>query len=200
MKKSLSIIFLVLICDQALKFWVKTHMFLGQQIPVFDNWFYLSFTENIGMAFGLKFAGSYGKLILSVFRLLAITAIGWYLVKIIKNKAKTGLIICVSLIFAGAIGNILDSLFYGMIFSNSGYDPFYIAKLFPSNGGYSSFLHGKVVDMLYFPIIKGTFPDWFPFWKSQSFIFFRPIFNIADSAISVGVFALVLFQKKLFKK
>ncbi len=175
-------------------------MFLGQEIPVFGNWFIIDFTENIGMAFGMRFAGGTGKFFLSIFRILAVIAIGWYLYRLTKKKANFGLIVCISLIFAGALGNIIDSAFYGMIFSKSGYSPFYIAHLFPADGGYSTFLHGKVVDMLYFPIIKGRYPEWLPLWGSKEFVFFRPVFNIADSSITIGVISLIIFQKKLFKK
>jgi signal peptidase II len=175
-------------------------MYIGEEYHVLGNWFLIHFTENYGMAFGIQLAGAFGKILLSIFRILAIGAIGYYLFTLIAKKANTGLIISISLIFAGALGNIIDSAFYGLIFSESGYYFNQIATLFPEDGGYSSFLHGKVVDMFYFPIIKGHFPDWFPFWANETFIFFRPVFNIADSSITVGVFSLILFQKKLFKK
>lgn len=168
------------------------------EIEVLGNWFILHFTENEGMAFGMKFGGEFGKMILSIFRIIAVIAIGWYLVKLHHQKAATGFIISISLIFAGALGNIIDSAFYGMIFSESTFHQ--VAHIFPVEGGYSSFLHGKVVDMFYFPIIQGYYPDWFPIWKGQEFIFFRPVFNIADSAITVGVFILIIFQKRFFKK
>lgn len=175
-------------------------MYIGEEYHVLGNWFLIHFTENYGMAFGIQFAGGFGKIFLSIFRILAVGAIGYYLFTLIGKKANTGLIISISLIFAGAFGNIIDSAFYGLIFSESGYYFNQIATLFPEGGGYSSFLHGKVVDMFYFPIIKGHFPDWFPFWANENFVFFRPVFNIADSSITVGVFSLILFQKKLFKK
>ncbi len=198
MKKATFIIFLVLIVDQVSKIWIKTHLTLGEEIPVIGNWFILHFTENEGMAFGMRFGGSSGKLILSIFRIIAVAGIGWYLFHLIKQGAKTGLIICISLIFAGALGNIIDSAFYGMLFNESRFHE--VATIFPADGGYGSFLHGKVVDMLYFPLIKGIYPSWIPVWGGSQFIFFRPVFNIADSAITVGVISLILFQRKFFKK
>jgi signal peptidase II len=198
LKKPIILIALVLISDQVLKVWIKTHMTLGEEINVLGNWFIIHFTENEGMAFGMRFGGDSGKLILSIFRLIAIIAIGWYLLKITKRKENPGLIFSMSLIFAGALGNIIDSAFYGMIFSESKFHE--VAMLFPTEGGYSSFLHGKVVDMLYFPVLKGFYPQWFPFWGGQDFIFFRPVFNIADSSITTGVLILIFFQKKFFKK
>lgn len=197
LKKSLLIIFLILFIDQAVKIWIKTNMYIGQEYSVFGNWFIIHFTENEGMAFGMKFGGEYGKLMLSVFRIIAVGGIGWYLYKLIKENADKLFIICMSLIFAGAVGNIIDSVFYGLIFSESYFN---VAQFMPAEGGYGSFLHGKVVDMLYFPIISGNFPDWFPIWKGEEFLFFRPVFNIADSAISVGVVLLIIFQKRFFKK
>ncbi len=144
--KSLLIIFLVLLIDQILKIWIKTHMYLGGEIPVIGNWFLIHFVENNGMAFGMEFAGNYGKIFLSVFRIVAVIGIGWYLLKLVKrDDIPMGFIACVSLIFAGAVGNIIDSAFYGLIFSES-YGQ--VAQLFPDGGGYATFLHGKVVDML----------------------------------------------------
>ncbi|MDP4207466.1 MAG: lipoprotein signal peptidase [Bacteroidota bacterium] len=195
-QKAALIVFLVLLIDQCVKIWIKTHMMLGEEYHVLGNWFIIHFTENNGMAFGMEFGGSFGKLLLSSFRIFAVGGIGWYLVHLIKTKAHTGFVISIALILAGAIGNILDSVFYGMIFSDS---YFQIAQLFPANGGYSSFLHGRVVDMLYFPILKGHFPGWFPIWGSEEFIFFRPVFNIADSSITIGVIIILLFQKQFFK-
>ncbi|MFO7613877.1 MAG: lipoprotein signal peptidase [Bacteroidales bacterium] len=198
MKKPLFITLLVLISDQVLKIWIKTTMTLGQEIHIFGNWFILHFTENEGMAFGLSFGGETGKLILSLFRIIAVIIIGIYIYRLQKSASHPGLIISFSLIFAGAMGNIIDSAFYGMIFSQSSYHT--VAAVFPPDGGYSSFLHGKVVDMLYFPIIQTRLPQWFPFNGGQEFIFFRPVFNIADSAITTGVFMLLIFQKKFFGK
>jgi len=197
-KKALLIIFLILIVDQVLKIWIKTNLAIGDEIVIFKDWFILHFVENNGMAFGFEFAGEYGKMFLSVFRILAVFAIGWYLFKLAKNKEiPFGFIVCISLIFAGAIGNIIDSLFYGLIFNDS-YGQ--VASLFPAEGGYSSFLHGRVVDMFYFPLIEGRYPEWVPSVGGDPFIFFRPVFNIADSSITVGIFAILLFYRKYFNK
>lgn len=196
-KKSILLILLIIILDQALKIWVKTNMVLGQEYHILGNWFIIHFIENNGMAFGMEIAGKFGKIILSLFRIGAVVGIGWYLIHLIKQKASTGLIITISVIMAGALGNIIDSAFYGMIFSNSYY---HVASMFPAEGGYSSFLHGRVVDMFYFPVLKGTFPDWIPFRGGDNFIFFRPVFNIADSSITVGVTLILIFQKRFFNK
>ena len=198
MKKALIPILLVLILDQLVKIWIKTSMSLGEEILVFDDWFRIHFTENKGMAFGLEIGGAYGKLLLSFFRIIAISVMGWYLAKIVKANEKTGLIVSVSLIFAGATGNMIDSAFYGLIFSASGYHT--VAEFLPPSDTYASFLHGHVVDMFYFPILRGQYPDWLPFVGGDSFLFFRPVFNIADSAITVGVFVLLFFQKTFFPK
>ncbi len=190
------VVFLILLIDQTSKIIVKTSMTLGQGFPVLGDWSYIYFIENEGMAFGMQFAGDYGKLILSIFRIVAVGFIGWYIVKLLKQNAHTGLIICISLIMAGALGNILDSAFYGIIFSESSF--LQTAEFLPEEGGYAPFLYGKVVDMFYFPLIKGNYPQWFPFWAGQEFIFFRPVFNVADSAITIGVITLLVFQKKFF--
>jgi signal peptidase II len=195
-KKAILLITLILIADQMLKIWVKTHMQIGDEIHIFGNRGMIHFIENNGMAFGMEMGGSPGKLILSIFRIVAIFGIGWFLNSLVIKKANLGLILAVSAILAGAIGNIIDSAFYGMIFSES-YSQH--AILFPPGGGYSSFLHGKVVDMFYFPIINTHWPDWSPFRPGESFIFFRPVFNLADSAITCGVISILLFQKRMFK-
>ncbi len=195
-QKSLLIIFLVLLVDQVSKFIVKTNMMLGEEIAVFGNWFIIHFTENDGMAFGWDIPGSSGKLILTLFRIVAVTGIGFYLRFLIRLHAHVGLIICISLILAGALGNIIDSIFYGVIFNDSLYQ---IAELFPEEGGYGTLLHGHVVDMFYFPIVSGQYPDWLPILKNQEFLFFRPVFNLADSSISVGVILILIFQKQFFK-
>jgi len=192
-RKSILIILLILVADQTLKILVKTHMTLYQQIPFFGNWGILHFVENNGMAFGMALPGSLGKILLTSFRILAVVAIGFYLRHLIRIKAHTGLIITLSMVLAGALGNIIDSLFYGLIFSNS--SPIQAASMFPEGGGYAPFMQGKVVDMFYFPIIKGNYPDWFR--GGSSFIFFRPVFNIADSSISVAV-AIILFNQRRF--
>lgn len=195
MKRPLIIIFLVLLLDQGLKIWVKTNMHLSKKIYLLGDWFLLNFTENNGMAFGFELDGPYGKLILSVFRLLAVAGIGYYLWRLVKDKAPSGLIISIALILAGALGNIIDSVFYGVLFSGSSY--FHVAQFMPEQG-YAPLLHGKVVDMLSFPFLKGTYPSWVPWLGGDSFVFFQPIFNIADAAISVGVAIIVLFQRKYF--
>ena len=196
LKKSFLIVFIVLCVDQALKIWIKTNMTLGQEFMMAGNWFIIHFTENNGMAFGLQFAGEYGKLALSLFRILAVGFLIWYIIHLANKKTGFGVLFAFSLILAGALGNIIDSAFYGMIFSESTY--FDVARYMPAEGGYSTLLHGKVVDMFYFPILEGTYPQWVPFWGGQSFIFFRPVFNIADSAITSGVLILVLFQRQFF--
>lgn len=188
----------MLILDQVLKIWIKTHMTIGQEIHVAGNWFILHFTENEGMAFGYTFGGPAGKLILSIFRIIAVIVIGIYIHRLKKKSPHPGLIISFSLIMAGALGNIIDSAFYGLIFNASSYHN--VATLFPPGGGYSSFLHGKVVDMLYFPVIETILPNWFPIWGGEPFTFFRPVFNIADSSITTGVLLLLIFQKKFFAK
>ncbi|HBL74396.1 MAG: lipoprotein signal peptidase [Bacteroidetes bacterium GWF2_42_66] len=195
--KSILIVTLILVADQILKIWIKTSMSLGEEFSVIGNWFIIHFVENNGMAFGFEFAGQYGKIFLSVFRILAVIAIGWYLLKLIKKELPMGFIICVSLIFAGAIGNIIDSAFYGLIFSDS-YGK--VATLFSEGGGYATFLHGRVVDMFYFPLIQGRYPEWVPFWGGNDFLFFRPVFNIADSSITVGIFSILIFYRKLFNQ
>ncbi|MDE6172921.1 lipoprotein signal peptidase [uncultured Bacteroides sp.] len=187
---ALLVIFSVLIIDQVIKVYIKTHMYWHESIRVTD-WFYIYFTENNGMAFGMEI---FGKLFLSLFRIVAVTAIGWYLARIIKQGLKTGYIVCISLILTGALGNIIDSMFYGVLFSESTHSQ--IASFMPEGGGYASFFYGKVVDMFYFPIIETNWPQWMPFVGGEHFIFFSPIFNFADAAISCGIIALLLFYSK----
>lgn len=195
-KTSILVIILVLIIDQVFKIWIKTNMMLGEEYKIFGDWFIIHFTENNGMAFGMEFWGEKGKIFLTLFRVVAVTGIGWYLNHLIKEKAPKMLIISLALIMAGALGNIIDSVFYGVIFDNSYYQ---VAEFMPRDGGYSTWLQGKVVDMFYFPIIKGYYPSWFPFWANQEFIFFRPVFNIADSAITIGVAYILIFERSFFK-
>ncbi|WP_085536235.1 lipoprotein signal peptidase [Massilibacteroides vaginae] len=182
------IIILLLLLDQILKIWIKTNMQLHESYEV-TSWFYIYFTENPGMAFGIEVIG---KLFLSIFRIIAVSFIGYYLYQIVKKNYNFWFIACIALIFAGAIGNIIDSVFYGVIFDHS-YNQ--VASFMPESGGYAGWLHGKVVDMFYFPLIQTVLPTWVPFWGGEEFVFFRPIFNIADSAICVGVFFLLIFHR-----
>jgi signal peptidase II len=196
--------FFILLADQALKVFIKTHYYLGQEHEVISgiSWFRVHFIENEGMAYGWKLGGEWGKMALTLFRLLAVIFGTFYLAYIIRKKYHVGFIICATLIYAGAIGNLIDSMFYGMLFENS--DPYVqnIARSASQNGfsgGYAGFLHGKVVDMLYFPIITDAkFPNWVPVWGGETFEFFRPVFNIADASISFGVLFILLFQKRFF--
>lgn len=194
------IIFLIVLADQALKIYVKTHYHAGESHEIIGNWFRLYFIENEGMAYGWKFGGDWGKLLLTLFRLAAVIFGVFYLRKIVQQKYHPGFIICVALIFSGALGNLIDSMFYGLIFEDSSMFSYNIAKMFPAHG-YAGFLHGKVVDMLYFPIIRNAhFPSWIPIWGGQDFEFFRPIFNISDAAISTGIITILVFQKRFFKR
>ena len=170
-------------------------MYLGQEIVLFPNWGIIHFTENNGMAFGMELEGSYGKLLLSSFRVLAIAGLGYYLYWLVKNKENRGYIYCIALVFAGALGNLLDSAFYGVIFNES-YNQ--VATMFPKEGGYAPFLFGRVVDMFYFPLFEGSWPEWIPVIGGQNFKFFNAIFNVADMAISTGVGILLVFNKKAF--
>lgn len=184
------VIIFILFIDQVSKIWVKTNMALYDSIEIAE-WFKIYFVENNGMAFGIE---AIGKIFLSVFRIIAVFFIGIYLTKIIKEKYKIGFIICISLVLAGAFGNIIDSVFYGEVFSAS--YPGHVANFVPIGEGYSSWLHGKVVDMLYFPLIETTLPNWVPIWGGTEILFFRFIFNLADASISVGVVLLLLFYRK----
>lgn len=190
----------VIIADQCLKFYIKLNYFAGEEHNVLGNWFRLHFVENEGMAWGWKFGGGFGKIALTLFRLVAVIWGSFLLKDFIKKKYHKGFIICAALIYAGALGNLLDSMFYGLFFDYS--DPFTqnVAKLVPFGTGYTSFLHGRVVDMLYFPLINSNYPSWVPFVGGDKFEFFAPVFNIADASISVGVITLLIFQNKFFKK
>jgi len=197
-RHAIIIVLLVIFFDQALKFYIKTHYYYGQEVNVFGHWFRLHFIENEGMAFGMKLSqADIGKLVLTLFRLAAVI-FGFYLLKklVVKRYAK-GAIICGALILAGAMGNLIDSMFYGLIFTESSFD---VAHLTSFGHGYGKFLHGRVVDMLYFPLFSVKLPNWIPFMGGQNFEFFEPVFNIADAAISIGVLTLVFFQKKLVHK
>jgi signal peptidase II len=200
------IVALVVIADQALKIYIKTTLPLNTSREMLGESFQLYFVENPGMAYGWKFGGEWGKVALTVFRLFAVVFGTWYLGSIIKKKYHKGFIIMAGLVYAGAIGNLIDSCFYGMIFDkgmlyNAALNDYvnYEGLASFSSTGYASFLHGNVVDMFYFPVIRGTFPDWFPLWGGEAFEFFRPIFNIADAAITTGVLSILVFQRRFFK-
>lgn len=189
----------MLIIDQASKIYIKTHFELGGGFPMFGlSWAKIHFVENDGMAFGLSFGGIVGKYILSIFRIILVFVLVYIINGMIKAKEKTGLLIAFALIIAGAIGNIIDSAFYGMIFSASPYHG-NVAEMFPEGGGYAPFLRGKVVDMFYFPMYKGILPEWIPFRGGKPFSFFNPVFNVADTSISLGVFSILAFYRSFFK-
>ncbi|MDB5109328.1 MAG: Lipoprotein signal peptidase [Mucilaginibacter sp.] len=179
-KPFLVAIFIILL-DQIIKTWVRSHMMMGEEIRFLGERGMLHYTENNGMAFGMELGGDFGKLVLTLFRIIAVCGIGYGLVYLIKHKYHRGLIMNVALIFAGAMGNIVDSTFYGVMYN------------------YAPLFHGRVIDMFYFPLISGNFPPWVPIWGGQDYIFFRPVFNLADSAISVGVIMILIFQRHYFK-
>lgn len=201
------IILLIIIADQALKIWIKTNFHLNESHQVIGSGFQLYFVENPGMAYGWKFGGEWGKMALTIFRMIAVIFGTWYLRKIIMEKQHRGFIFCASLVYAGALGNLIDSSIYGLIFDKGMTVSPVINDYVGYNGlatfsakGYASFLHGNVVDMLYFPVIKGQFPSWLPLWGGDHFEFFRPIFNIADASITTGVISILVFQKRFFKQ
>ena len=180
----------ILLIDQAIKIWVKTSMCLHESIHITD-WFYISFIENMGMAFGMQLGS---KVLLSLFRVVAIIALGYYIWFEVGRKARTGYIVCLSMVLAGAAGNLIDCMFYGLVFANS--SEFYVSYFVPFGTGYAPFLMGKVVDMFYFPLIETNWPDWMPLVGGEHFVFFSPVFNFADSSISVGVVLLLLFYRE----
>lgn len=194
MKKLFTTASIVLLADQILKIWIKTHMVLGQDIQIF-NWFIIHFTENNGMAFGIEFGGEIGKIILTLFRIIVVVFGIYYIKTIVKDPLPNGVLISLGLIVGGAIGNIIDSCFYGLIFNDS-YNN--IATLMPESGGYAGLFSGKVVDMFYFPLINTTLPNWLPILGGDHFIFFKPVFNIADAGISTGIFLILIFYRKVF--
>lgn len=194
LKKALLWVFIVLLIDQISKIYIKTNFLLGEEIHVFD-WFRIRFIENEGMAWGVKLPGDYGKLALTLFRIVAVGGILYWLNDTVKKNSPKLLTFAIALVLAGALGNIIDSVFYGVIFSES--TPYHLAEAFSDNA-YGSWFHGKVVDMLYFPIWQGKLPEWLPIWGGQDFLFFNAIFNLADSAITVGVAIMILFNKRLF--
>lgn len=197
-KKNIAILTVVLaiLIDQISKIYVKTHFRLGEEVVVFADWFKIHFTENNGMAWGFEFGGRAGKLFLTLFRIVAVTGIGYWLWQTIKRNTHTAVVVAIGLILAGAIGNIIDSVFYGVIFDSSMHK---VATLFSDNP-YGELFYGKVVDMLYFPMWEGTLPNWLPIWGGQHFTFFNAIFNGADSWITIGVILLFLFNKQAFPK
>jgi signal peptidase II len=199
LRSAVLIILVVIFADQALKIWIKTTFPFGHVMDIGGMpWAKLYFIENEGMAWGWKFGGEWGKMLLTLFRLAAVIFGSWYLVRIVKQNYSKGFIVCASLIYAGALGNLIDSMFYGMLFSKSDYAT--VASMFPPGGGYAGFLHGRVVDMLYFPMVHSTFPTWMPLLGGKEFEFFSPIFNIADAAISFGVLTLLFFQKRFLTR
>lgn len=191
------IVLIILLIDQATKIWVKTHMIMGDAGEiVITDWFRIHFTENEGMAFGMVLPGIYGKIALSTFRVLAVTFLIFFIRKLIREQAHKGFIVAMCMILAGAMGNIIDSAFYGLIFSGSDYGQ--LATFVPFGTGYADFMKGHVVDMFFFPLFKGYLPHWLPFVGGQYFVFFDAVFNVADASITLGVFIILIFQKKFF--
>lgn len=202
MNRAVLLIFLLLLIDQAIKIYIKTNFYYGEEQKVFGlNWFRLYFIENAGMAWGWKFGdGNIAKIALTLFRLVAVIWGSFYIKKIINKNYHKGFIICVAFIYAGALGNLIDSLFYGLIFEESNPALQNVARAFQPNGGYAGLMHGRAVDMWYFPIINATLPSWLPVWGAKNFEFFAPVFNTADVWVSTGVMAMLIFQKRFAKK
>jgi signal peptidase II len=194
LKKIFFTAFILVLLDQILKIWIKTHFILGEEYR-FYNWFIIHFTENNGMAFGMEFGGYTGKKLLTIFRIIVVGIGIKYIFNLTRKGLSNGSLIALGLIIGGAIGNIIDSTFYGVLFNDS-YNN--VASFITDGGGYSSLLHGKVVDMFYFPLMNSHFPNWLPIWGGDHFIFFRPVFNIADAGISIGIFTILLFYRKEF--
>lgn len=193
------LVLVILIIDQASKIYIKTNFYYHEMVPIFGlDWAYLHFVENNGAAFGLSLGGEWGKLALTTFRIVTVCILAYFINMLIKRRESMGMIMALSLVFAGAIGNIIDSVFYGVIFSESGFSPEGVAIFMPPDGGYSSLFHGKVVDMFYFPMIDTYWPDWVPVIGGNSFQFFRPVFNVADSSIFVGMVILLIFYRDFF--
>jgi signal peptidase II len=203
--KVIALVLGILVLDQIVKFIVKTNMSIGETIPVFGNWFLIHFVENKGMAFGVTLGGVAGKIALTIFRMIAVVALSYFINQMIRKSMPVGFILALGMITAGAAGNIIDSAIYGLIFNESTYANALIpgsgvAEFLPAEGGYAPFLQGAVVDMLYFPVINTTWPQWVPFWGGQTFTFFRPIFNLADTAITCGVLWILIFHRKSLKE
>lgn len=196
-KNTALFIIVLLVIDQISKIYIKTHFVINESVRVIGDWFFIRFIENPGAAYGFEFGGDYGKMILSLLRIVAVILLSIYIRSLIKKNVPKGIVLGFALILVGALGNIVDSMFYGMIFSES--TLYNVATIFPVGGGYASFLHGKVVDMLYFPIIESTYPSWIPYIGGDDFVFFSPIFNIADTYISIGFLYLLIFKNKYFR-
>ena len=197
--KVILLVLVILIIDQVSKIYIKTNFYYHEMVPIFGlDWAYLHFVENNGAAFGLSLGGEWGKLALTSFRIVTVGILAYFINQLMKRKENMGMIMALSLVFAGAIGNIIDSVFYGVIFSESGFSPAGVATFMPPEGGYSSLFHGKVVDMFYFPMINTYWPDWVPVFGGNSFQFFRPVFNVADSSIFIGMVILLIFYRDFF--
>lgn len=197
--KIILLVLVVLIIDQTCKIYIKTHFYYHEQIPILgQDWAYIHFVENNGAAFGLSLGGEWGKLALTTFRIITVAVLAYFINMLVRKRENLGMIMALSLVFAGAVGNIIDSVFYGVFFSESGFTPAGIAQFLPPEGGYSSVFHGKVVDMFYFPMIDTVWPEWVPLAGGNVFQFFRPVFNVADSSIFIGMVTLLIFYRDFF--